>query len=138
MKIPWDNFERETIDHLRALVRLDTTNPPGNERLAADYLGAALGREAIECVTVEPQPTRTNLVARVAGRDRSRPSLMLSSHTDVVPVEASPLDARTVRRRGRARLRVGPRQYRHEVEMRDGPWSRARDQARRRSCPTAI
>ena len=89
MKNSWDNFERETIDHLRALVRLDTTNPPGNERLAADYLGAALSREAIECVTIEPQPARTNLVARVAGRDRSRPSLMLSSHTDVVPVEAS-------------------------------------------------
>ncbi|MEA2679641.1 MAG: hypothetical protein QOK03_1363, partial [Candidatus Binataceae bacterium] len=89
MKIPWDNFERETIDHLRALVRLDTTNPPGNERLAADYLSAALGREAIDCVTIEPQPMRTNFVARVAGSDRTRPSLMLSSHTDVVPVEAS-------------------------------------------------
>jgi len=89
VKNSWDNFERETIDHLRALVRLDTTNPPGNERLAADYLGAALGREAIESVTIEPQPARTNLVARVAGHDRSRPSLMLSSHTDVVPVEAS-------------------------------------------------
>jgi acetylornithine deacetylase/succinyl-diaminopimelate desuccinylase-like protein len=89
MGISWDNFERETIDHLRALVKLDTSNPPGNERLAADYLGAALGRESIDFVTVEPQPTRTNIVARVPGRDRQRPSLMLSSHTDVVPVEAS-------------------------------------------------
>jgi acetylornithine deacetylase/succinyl-diaminopimelate desuccinylase-like protein len=89
MKTAWESFERETLDHLRALIRLDTTNPPGNERLAADYLGAALGRESIESVTVEPQPTRANLVARIAGRDRNRPSLMLSSHTDVVPVEAS-------------------------------------------------
>jgi acetylornithine deacetylase/succinyl-diaminopimelate desuccinylase-like protein len=88
MKTAWESFERETLDHLRALIRLDTTNPPGNERLAADYLGAALGRESIESVTVEPQPTRANLVARIAGRDRTRPSLMLSSHTDVVPVEA--------------------------------------------------
>jgi len=88
MKIAWESFERETLDHLRALIRLDTTNPPGNERIAADYLGAALGREAIESVTVEPQPTRANLIARIAGRDRARPPLMLSSHTDVVPVEA--------------------------------------------------
>jgi acetylornithine deacetylase/succinyl-diaminopimelate desuccinylase-like protein len=89
MKTAWESFERETLDHLRALIRLDTTNPPGNERLAADYLGAALGRESIESVTVEPQPARASLVARIAGRDRNRPSLMLSSHTDVVPVEAS-------------------------------------------------
>jgi acetylornithine deacetylase/succinyl-diaminopimelate desuccinylase-like protein len=89
MKTPWETFERETLDHLRALIRLDTTNPPGNERLAADYLGAALTRQSIEFVTIEPQPTRANLVARVAGRDRARPPLMLSSHTDVVGVEAS-------------------------------------------------
>jgi acetylornithine deacetylase/succinyl-diaminopimelate desuccinylase-like protein len=88
MRTAWETFERETLDHLRALVRLDTTNPPGNERLAADYLGAAFARESIECVTIEPQPTRANLVARVAGRDRSRAPLMLSSHTDVVAVEA--------------------------------------------------
>jgi acetylornithine deacetylase/succinyl-diaminopimelate desuccinylase-like protein len=89
MRTAWEIFERETLDHLRALIRFDTSNPPGNERIAADYLGAALASEAIECVTIEPQPSRTNLIARVAGRDRSRPPLMLSSHTDVVGVEAS-------------------------------------------------
>jgi acetylornithine deacetylase/succinyl-diaminopimelate desuccinylase-like protein len=89
MRTPWETFERETLDHLRALVRLDTTNPPGNECLAADYLRAAFGREAIDCVTIEPQPTRANLVARLAGRDRSLAPLMLSSHTDVVAVEAN-------------------------------------------------
>ena len=89
MKTPWENFERETLAHLRALVRLDTTNPPGNERIAADYLGAALTQESIEFATIEPQPTRANLVARLTGRDRARAPLMLSSHTDVVGVEAS-------------------------------------------------
>jgi acetylornithine deacetylase/succinyl-diaminopimelate desuccinylase-like protein len=89
MRTAWDTFEQETLDNLRALVRLNTTNPPGNERLAADYLGAAFAREAIDCVTIEPQPTRANLVARLPGRDRSLPPLMLSSHTDVVGVEAS-------------------------------------------------
>ncbi len=89
MRTAWETFERETLDHLRALVRLDTTNPPGNECLAADYLRAALARESIESVTVEAVPGRANLVARMPGRDRALPPLMLSSHTDVVGVEAS-------------------------------------------------
>jgi acetylornithine deacetylase/succinyl-diaminopimelate desuccinylase-like protein len=89
MRTSWDNFERETLDHLRALIRLDTTNPPGNERIAADYLAGALSHEGLEPVLIEPAPFRTSLIARLTGRDRSLPALMLSSHTDVVPVEAS-------------------------------------------------
>jgi acetylornithine deacetylase/succinyl-diaminopimelate desuccinylase-like protein len=89
MRIPWENFERETLDNLRALIRLDTTNPPGNERIAADYLARALSSEGIEPTLIEPAPLRTSLVARLAGRDPGKPPLMLSSHTDVVPVEAA-------------------------------------------------
>ncbi|HKV54199.1 MAG TPA: M20/M25/M40 family metallo-hydrolase [Candidatus Binataceae bacterium] len=89
MRIPWENFERETLDNLRTLVRLDTTNPPGNERIAADYLAGMLAREGIAPVKIEPAPSRTSLIARIPGHDRSKPPLMLSSHTDVVPVEAS-------------------------------------------------
>ena len=43
MTISWDAFQQEALDCLRALVRLDTTNPPGNERIAADYMAEALG-----------------------------------------------------------------------------------------------
>ena len=89
MKIAWETFERETIDHLRTLIRLDTTNPPGNERVATDYLGSAFARESIQFATVEPKPTRTNLIARIPGTDRASPPLMLSSHTDVVGVETA-------------------------------------------------
>lgn len=89
MRISWENFEQETLDTLRALIRLDTTNPPGNERIAADYLAAALARAGIESAMIEGAPNRTNLIARMPGRDPAKPSLMLSSHTDVVPVEAS-------------------------------------------------
>src|SRR5690348_2793048 len=89
MRIPWENFQRETLDHLRALIRLDTTNPPGNERIAADYIAEALGAEGVEPARLEPAPSRTSLVARVPGHDRNKAPLMLSSHTDVVPVEAA-------------------------------------------------
>ncbi len=87
MRTPWERFEQETLDNLQALIRLDTTNPPGNERLAADFIAHALRAEKIEATIIEPKPTRANLIARITGTDRSNPPLMLSSHTDVVPVE---------------------------------------------------
>lgn len=88
MRTPWDTFERETLANLRELIRLDTTNPPGNERIATDFIAATLGRCGIEATVIESAPARANLIARVAGRDRAKPPLMLSSHTDIVPVEA--------------------------------------------------
>ncbi|MGH7933525.1 MAG: M20/M25/M40 family metallo-hydrolase [Candidatus Binataceae bacterium] len=89
MRTSWASFEQETLENLRALVRLDTTNPPGNERIAADYLAAALRREGIESTIIESASTRANLTARLDGRYPSMGALMLSSHTDVVPVEAA-------------------------------------------------
>jgi len=88
MRIPWEHFERETLDNLAALIRLDTTNPPGNERLATDFIGRALLGAGLDGTVVEAAPTRANLITRLAGRDPTMPPLMLSSHTDVVPVEA--------------------------------------------------
>jgi acetylornithine deacetylase/succinyl-diaminopimelate desuccinylase-like protein len=87
MKVAWESLQREALDALRALIRLDTSNPPGNERIAADYLDAALSRHGLECVVRESAPTRANLVTRIAGRDRTKAPILLSSHTDVVPVE---------------------------------------------------
>ncbi len=89
MKTSWQTFQDEALDKLRALIRLDTTNPPGNERIAVDYIAGVLGREGIECVIREGAPTRANLVTKIAGRDPNKGALMLSSHTDVVPVERS-------------------------------------------------
>ena len=77
------------LEYLRALIRFDTTNPPGNERLATDFLAAALGAEGIASVVLEKEPTRANLVARLKGGGAGGAPLMLSSHTDVVPVEAA-------------------------------------------------
>jgi len=89
MRTPWEQFEQEAIGRLRELVVLDTTNPPGNEKIATDYLAAALAGAGIDPTIIEGAPTRSNLIARIHGRDRGKPPLMLSSHTDVVPVEAA-------------------------------------------------
>jgi len=87
MKPAWESIQNEALDLMRALVRLDTSNPPGNERIATDLIAEYLGRYRIDSVIRESAPTRANLVARMAGSDRSKPALLLSSHTDVVPVE---------------------------------------------------
>jgi len=83
----WEAFERETLDWFRALIRLDTTNPPGNERLAANYIAAQLEASGIDSVRLEAAAGRTNLIARLPGSDSANAPLMLASHTDVVPAE---------------------------------------------------
>src|SRR5690242_7605277 len=85
-EIDWEAASREATDHLKSLIRIDTTNPPGNERPAADYLAAALGREGIAYQIVESEPTRASLVARLPGTGKKAP-LLLNGHLDVVPVE---------------------------------------------------
>lgn len=89
MKLSWEKVKQEALTHLRELVKLDTSNPPGNERIAADYYARVLGRDGIDFVVRESAPTRANLVARMKGRDSTKPGLLISSHTDVVPVEAA-------------------------------------------------
>ena len=82
----WPAVADETLRHLQALLRLDTTNPPGNEMLAAGYLAGVLRAEGMEPVVLESAPGRGNLIARLKGTGEG-PALLLYSHTDVVPAE---------------------------------------------------
>jgi len=84
--IDWQAAGDEAIEHLRALLRLDTRNPPGNEQLAADYIAAALDEAGIAYEIVGPSPDRATIVARLHG-DGSEAPLLLMSHTDVVAVD---------------------------------------------------
>ncbi|HZP73251.1 MAG TPA: M20/M25/M40 family metallo-hydrolase [Gaiellaceae bacterium] len=74
---------RETVELLQRLIRVDTTNPPGNETAAAELLRAYLESAGVECALYARVPERANLVARIRGRGDG-PSLALLSHTDVV------------------------------------------------------
>ena len=69
------------------LLRLDTTNPPGNERPAAAYLAGKLRDVGYDVTVIESAPTRANLVTRYRGDGRAAP-LLLAAHLDVV--EADP------------------------------------------------
>jgi acetylornithine deacetylase/succinyl-diaminopimelate desuccinylase-like protein len=72
----------EVTDLLQRLIRVDTTNPPGNETAAAELLRDYLEANGIECELIARSPERANLVARIRGG--SGPSLLFLGHTDVV------------------------------------------------------
>lgn len=80
---------REAVSALRDLLRLDTTNPPGNERAAAERIAEWLQADGLTPVFAGADPHRPNLVCRLAGEPthrRGRP-LILSCHLDVVPAD---------------------------------------------------
>ncbi|MCA1562750.1 MAG: M20/M25/M40 family metallo-hydrolase, partial [Acidobacteria bacterium] len=82
----WAALEAETRRHFEALVRFDTSDPPGREAPAADYLKNVLEKAGIPAETFEIESGRTNLVARLKGSGRKRP-LLIMGHTDVVNVD---------------------------------------------------
>lgn len=75
-------FREEVTDLLQRLIRVDTTNPPGNETAAAELLRDYLEANGIACELIARVPERANLVARIPGGDG--PSLLFLGHTDVV------------------------------------------------------
>jgi len=82
----WPRIEAETMEHFQAVLRFDTSDPPGNERPAAEYLKRVLDREGIDTKIFELEPNRLNVVARLKGSGKKRP-LLLMGHTDTVNVD---------------------------------------------------
>ncbi|HEX2721695.1 MAG TPA: M20/M25/M40 family metallo-hydrolase, partial [Gemmatimonadaceae bacterium] len=78
--------EAETVAQLQALIRFDTTNPPGNELPLAQYLSTVLEGAGIPTKLLVPLPGRAAVIARLPGTGRRRP-VMLLAHMDVVGVE---------------------------------------------------
>ncbi|MFZ0334678.1 MAG: M20/M25/M40 family metallo-hydrolase [Candidatus Acidiferrales bacterium] len=81
----WHALENEAVQKLSAYVRVDTTNPPGNEIRAAQWYARILQAEGIPYQIAESAPGRGNIVARLKGSG-SAPALILLNHMDVVPV----------------------------------------------------
>jgi acetylornithine deacetylase/succinyl-diaminopimelate desuccinylase-like protein len=82
----WRAVEDETMRHYQALLRLDTSNPPGNETAAATYIKEVFDQEGIPAQVVGSDPKRGNVIARLKGNGRKRP-LLVMGHTDVVTVD---------------------------------------------------
>jgi acetylornithine deacetylase/succinyl-diaminopimelate desuccinylase-like protein len=74
----------EAAGWLQGYLRINTTNPPGHEGLAADYLGAILRREGIPFQTVKTPQGRVSLWARLSSPKSGGKALLLLHHMDVV------------------------------------------------------
>ena len=77
------SLRAEATDLLARLIRVDTTNPPGNETAAAELLREYLEANGVACELYARTPERANLIARIPGTGDG-PSLLLLGHTDVV------------------------------------------------------
>jgi acetylornithine deacetylase/succinyl-diaminopimelate desuccinylase-like protein len=86
--VDWPALARESQSVLSDYLRVNTTNPPGNEILGARFLKGVLDREGIEARildTTELGPKRANLYARLRGNGTKK-AIALVHHIDVVPV----------------------------------------------------
>jgi len=95
--IDWEAITDEAVALLSEYVRIDTTNPPGNESLACDWLATLFDAEGIAWRRIDPGPEagaphstsagRASLIATLPGDGSRGGPLVLLHHTDVVPIE---------------------------------------------------
>ena len=79
----WRAMQDEMIGHFTRVLRMDTTNPPGNETQVAEYVKSVCEKEHIPVQLFARDPARANVVARLKGTGGGRPILLLG-HSDVV------------------------------------------------------
>jgi acetylornithine deacetylase/succinyl-diaminopimelate desuccinylase-like protein len=79
-----NDIAERSIRHLKALLAINTTNPPGNESEAVAYVAGVLRRAGVEPVIAEAEPGRGNCIARLKGSGEKSP-VLLNAHLDVVP-----------------------------------------------------
>ena len=86
----WPQVEQHAIELLQRYVRIASINPPADTRGTAQLLQAELAAGGLEAKLYQSgSGGKTNLIARLPGRDRSKRPLLLLNHMDVVPVDAS-------------------------------------------------
>src|SRR5690348_14751772 len=98
-------IETEATNWLQGLVRINTTNPPGNELAAANYIKGILDKEGINSEIFETAPGRGFIVARLSSSPVPDPSkaLLLLGHLDVVGVDRGKSEERRVGKECRSR-----------------------------------
>jgi acetylornithine deacetylase/succinyl-diaminopimelate desuccinylase-like protein len=79
-----DPLDVEGREALVGYLRIDTTNPPGNESAGARYLQQLLSRNGIPAQLIGADPRRQSVYARLRSGTNEK-ALLLLSHIDVVP-----------------------------------------------------
>jgi acetylornithine deacetylase/succinyl-diaminopimelate desuccinylase-like protein len=84
-------LQADALGWLQGLIRINTTNPPGNELVAAKYIAGILDQEGIHSDIIETTPGRGFIVARLSATAVPDPAraLLLMAHLDVVGVDKS-------------------------------------------------
>lgn len=82
----WTKVNAETMRHFDALIRIDSTDPPGNETRVVDYLRKVFDAEGIAYIVAAKDPARANIIARLKGNGSKRP-LLIVGHSDTVKVD---------------------------------------------------
>jgi len=102
--VDWNAHGQRAFDDLANYLRVDTVNPPGNERNGADFLAALLQAKGIESEIIDHGDNRASLIARVkATKPNGEGAICLVNHIDVVtseierwPPERGPLSGAVV------------------------------------------
>jgi acetylornithine deacetylase/succinyl-diaminopimelate desuccinylase-like protein len=81
-------LEQRSVELLQRLIRFNTVNPPGNERVAQEYLKGLLEGAGFEVELLGAQPDRPNLIARLRGASDG-PALTYLGHVDTVLADPS-------------------------------------------------
>jgi acetylornithine deacetylase/succinyl-diaminopimelate desuccinylase-like protein len=84
--IDWPRYQDMAVDLMQQYLRINTSNPPGNELEAAKFFKRNFDQYGIENEIFEYKPGRANIIARLKGNGSKRPILLLS-HMDVVTAE---------------------------------------------------
>jgi acetylornithine deacetylase/succinyl-diaminopimelate desuccinylase-like protein len=79
------------VELLREFIKIDTTNPPGNEEKAILFLEEILQKEGLSTEVYSPAPKRANIISRIKGKKKDKPIILLG-HVDVVSVKADEWD----------------------------------------------
>ena len=77
----------EAVELLSRYLKIDTTNPPGNEDRGVAFFAEILGKEGIAYKTYEAAPGRSSISAVIPGTGE-KGAVILLNHIDVVPVQA--------------------------------------------------
>src|SRR5262249_13024410 len=84
--IDWPRYQDIAVELMQQYLRVNTSNPPGNEIEAAKFFKKILDEHGIENEIFEYKPGRANIIARIKGNGSKRPIILLS-HMDVVTAE---------------------------------------------------
>ena len=85
-------LEEDVVKLCQELIQIPSVNfgeGKGDEKAAAEYVAAKMKEVGIESKIYESAPNRCSVVARIEGKDKSRPGLVVNGHLDVVPANAA-------------------------------------------------